>query len=84
MKVPFVRPYIGKPSSIIAGGRPYLKYESREDSIKDFIKYLDYVGFPEDVPSVDNYAWRLKFIHGYYGDTYSNYVKGLRFWMNKE
>lgn len=61
-------------------GDPYRHYESLSESIKDFVLWLRFVGFPSSRQSVEQYAGNLKRL-GYYEASQIDYVKALKSWL---
>lgn len=57
MKIPTKRNSVSTGTYQI-GNNVYLRYKDKDQSIQDFIMYLDYVGFPK-VNSVDEYVRTL-------------------------
>ena len=87
MKLPKRRPTtatgpgIQPPSS--EGATPYAAYKSLEDSVADLNIWLQYNKIPwTKINSESDYAGFL-FKKGYFGDTFDNYLKGLRYWMSR-
>lgn len=55
--------------------RPYRVYSSPSQSIEDFILYLDFVNFPEEVENLQQYVEEMK-IRNYFEDSSYNYFRG--------
>lgn len=51
----------------------YASYASDEDSIRDMLLYLDYVGCPKDFATIKEYIQFLK-SKSYFTDTFANYL----------
>ena len=59
---------------------PYRYYENLEESIDDFLLYLDFVDFPLKVENTTDYAFNLKKL-GYYESDPNDYVRALNSWL---
>ena len=60
-------------------GTDYRYYNSLEDSIKDFVLYLDYVNFPI-VSDVNSYVRNLK-ERNYFESDQTDYINALKSWL---
>jgi len=76
MKNAIIRPQLGKQVS----GDPYRHYSSLQQSIEDFLLWLDYNNFPTIVPDAFTYARRLK-EKNYFESSQSDYAKALNSWL---
>jgi len=76
MKNAIVRPQLGKE----VPGDPYRHYSSLQQSIEDFLLWLDYNNFPTIVPDAFTYARRLK-EKNYFESSQSDYAKALNSWL---
>jgi len=56
--------------------RPYRVYKNNAESIADFLIYLDYVNFPTDLQTLQEYVQELKF-RSYFEDSEFNYFRGV-------
>lgn len=61
-------------------GDPYRHYVNLDQSIRDFLLYLDYVNFPSNVSGPLEYAKELK-RRGYFESDLSDYVKAIQSWL---
>lgn len=61
-------------------GDPYRHYSSLSESIKDFVLWLRFVGFPAKNQTVEEYAGNLKRLN-YYESPKGDYIKALKSWL---
>lgn len=61
-------------------GDQYRNYSSLNESVEDFIYYLNYVKFPSMVYSPEEYARKLKDL-GYYESNQVDYANALKSWL---
>lgn len=76
-KVASKRDQVGKVGTRSPEGNNYWKFPNDTEAFKDLLKYFDQVSFPTSVSSVTHYATELK-KRGYFTDTLSNYVNGMK------
>lgn len=73
MKVPFRRPFIGEKSQ----SSMYASYTNPKQSLEDLIIYLNFVNFPNNIETPEEFARELK-IRSYFEDNVFNYINGLK------
>lgn len=81
MTVPRIRTFLGETSNIYHEGLPMAKYSSTYRSAQDFVEYLKYFNYPTNIKSIDSFV-RLMKEKGYFSDTYDNYLKGVKAYLN--
>lgn len=65
------------------GGGKYATYRNLEDSAKDLVLWLKYNRVPwTKINNADQYVAWIK-SKGYFGATESEYLKGIKYWINK-
>ena len=79
MRVPGQRKSV-RDGEILTFKGPYSTYENKGKSLEDLFLYFDEFNFPTELEDSDKYAAELK-LNGYYGDTFANYARNLKFWM---
>jgi hypothetical protein len=69
MKNAVIRPQLGVsiPSS------EFRRFSSDDESIRDFVLYLDFVGFPSDVANLNEYVRELK-NRSYFEEPFTYYL----------
>lgn len=75
MKNAYLRPQIG----FKVFNDPYRHYDSLDESIKDFLLYLNYFNFPTSL-TASEYVSTLKDF-GYFESSESDYLKALKSWL---
>lgn len=75
MKNAFQRNQLGEPKA----GTEFRAYSSLDESIKDFILWLDFTSFPV-VSDVNTYVRRLK-ERSYFEEPQSEYITALKTWL---
>jgi hypothetical protein len=75
MKNAIKRQQLGSP-----GAGSFRYYASPEDSVKDYLIYLDFVGFPDQVDSPEMFVNELK-KRNYFEESESFYLQGLKSWL---
>lgn len=72
---PFESPGLMSPE-----GQPYAHYERDFDSIRDFVAWLQQVGFPTTVSDSEQYAIEMKRLYKY-GPSALTYQQNLDLWL---
>jgi len=80
MGVAKVRPYT-RSGTIEASEGLFSKYANLEQSVDDFLKWLEYNNAPVSFIDSSDYAKWLK-EEGYYTDSFENYSAGLKYHVN--
>lgn len=82
MKVPSVRKFLGTEGTKAPDGGHYAKYVNDTQGFQDFLVWLRARKFPTNLSTVDEYVQAMK-DKGYYGDSVSNYLRGVKYWMKQ-
>jgi len=72
MKNAFIRPQLG----VSIPKSDFRKFSSHEESVRDFLLYLEFVDFPETVRDVEEYVYELK-KRSYFEEPYTTYLGGI-------
>lgn len=71
-----------KQLGVKVDGEQYRVYSSPQESIEDFLLYLEYVNFPTEDLSVQEYVQELKY-RNYFEDNVVNYFSGVNSFYNQ-
>lgn len=80
MGMPSIRPTLATPSGIQIEGQEMARYPSKQDSIKDFLLWLNYQNCPDTFTGPDQLIQFMK-DRSYFTESYENYLKGVESWM---
>jgi len=58
----------------------YAVYYSHEDSVKDYLSWLEYSDFPDAVMNADHFVYELK-KRRYFTDSYDNYLRLVKSYL---
>jgi len=66
-----------RPQKRVACFNNYAVYGTKEESVKDYLAWLDYANFPANIESVDSFVYELK-KRRYFTDSYDNYNRLMK------